>query len=62
MTMANDPLLAGFGLEIAMLAEKSCDLGLDGLGKQFASTVAQDFCERVVKGSWLNQFGHVLEK
>ena len=60
MAVADDALMAVLGLEIGMLAEKICDLRLDRLGKQGTRTIAQDFGELVVEGSWLNQFDDVI--
>src|SRR5262245_64642963 len=60
MAMADDADAAVLGLEIGMLAEKICDLRLDRLGEQGPRTVAQDFSELVVKGSWLNQSDNVI--
>ncbi len=58
--MADDTPPPIVGLQVTMMAEKRSHLGLDSLGKQRAGAVAQDFCEWVVEGSWLNQFGHVI--
>src|SRR5579872_921436 len=43
-----------------MLAEKVRDLGLDRIGKQGTSPIAQNFCELIVEDSWLNQLGDVI--
>src|SRR4051794_35415575 len=43
-----------------MLAEKVLDLGLDRLGEKGACPAAQDFCELIGDGSWLNQLDDVI--
>jgi len=43
-----------------MLVEELGNLGLDGLRQQGTRPIAQDFRERVLEGSWLNQLGHVI--
>ena len=53
MTVAHEALVADAALQIDMLAEKVCDLGLDRLGKQRTRPVAQDVGERIVEGFWL---------
>ena len=58
--MADDALVAVLGLQIGMLAEKVCDLGLDRLGEQGTRPVAQDFGELIVEDSWLNQLDDVI--
>src|SRR2546421_4483937 len=60
VTVADDALVAVPGLQIGMLAEKVCDLGLDRLGKKGTCPVAQDFCELIVEDSWLNQLDDVI--
>src|SRR4051794_2765886 len=44
VTVADDALVAVMGLQIGMLAEKVCDLGLDRLGEKGTCPVAQDGC------------------
>ena len=56
-------MVAVLGLQIGMLAEKVCDLGLYRLGEQATRPIAQDFSELILDVSWLNQpddviFGH----
>src|SRR5260370_20345997 len=58
--VAHNALAAILGLEIGMLGEKIRDLGLDRLRQQRARPLPQDFGELIVKGSWLNQFEHVI--
>src|SRR5215470_913181 len=60
MAVAHNALAAVLALEISMLGEKIRDLGLDRLRQQPASPLPQDFGELIVKGSWLNQFEHVI--
>ena len=48
MTVSHDPLVAVCGLQIGMLAEKVCDLGLYRLGEQGTRPVAQDFSELIL--------------
>src|ERR1700738_3699969 len=60
MAVAHHALVAVLGLEISMLGEEIGNLGLDGLSQQAACALPQDFGELVVKGSWLNQFEHVI--
>src|SRR5205085_2498928 len=60
VTVADDALVAVLGLQIGMLAEKVCDLGLDRLGEKGTCPVAQDFCELIVEDSWLNQMDDVI--
>ena len=58
--MADDALVAVLGLQIGMLAEKVCNLGLYRLGKQGTRPIAQDFGELILDVSWLNQLGDVI--
>src|SRR6202035_1814908 len=60
VTVAHDALVAVRSLQIAMLAEKVRDLGLDRLGQQSTRTIAQDFGELIVDVSWLNQLDDVI--
>src|SRR6202022_4028847 len=60
VTVADDALVAVLGLQIGMLAEKVCDLGLDRLSEKGTCPVAQDFCELIVEDSWLNQMDDVI--
>src|SRR5215468_4396042 len=60
MAVAHNALTAVLGLEISMLGEKVRNLGLDRLRQQRASPLPQNFGELIVKGSWLNQFEHVI--
>src|ERR1700737_3088147 len=53
-------LVAVLGLQIGMLAEKVCDLGLDRLSEKGTCPVAQDFCELIVEDSWLNHIDDVI--
>src|SRR6478672_4242726 len=53
-------LVAVRSLQIAMLAEKVRDLGLDRLGQQSTRPIAQDFGELIVDVSWLNQLDDVI--
>jgi hypothetical protein len=48
------------GLEIGMLGEEVRDLGLYGLRQQGLRSPPYNFGELIVKGSWLNQFEHVI--
>jgi hypothetical protein len=48
VTVAHDALAAVRSLQIAMLAEKVRDLGLDRLGQQSTRPIAQDFGEVIV--------------
>ena len=57
VTVADDALVAVLGLQIGMLAEKVCNLGLYRLGKQGTRPIAQDFGELILDVSWLNQLG-----
>src|SRR4029077_5476067 len=59
-TVAHDPLVAVCGLQIGMLAEKVCDLGLYRLGEQGTRPVAQDFSELILDVCWLNQLDDVI--
>ena|SRR5215470_530706 len=59
MAVAHNALAAVVGLEISMLGEKIRDLGLDRL-RHRTSPLPQDFGELIVRGSWLNQFEHVI--
>src|SRR6185436_15499764 len=59
-TVAHDALVAVRSLQIAMLAEKVRDLGLDRLGQQSTRSIAQDFGELIVDVSWLNQLDDVI--
>jgi hypothetical protein len=43
-----------------MLVEKRRNLGFDRLRQQGARAIAQDFCERILEASWLNQPRHVI--
>jgi hypothetical protein len=52
VTMADDALVAGRGLQVGMLAEKVRDLGLDCPGQQRARSMTQDLGELVVDDSW----------
>src|SRR5260370_285546 len=60
VTVADDALVAVLGLQIGMLAEKVCNLGLYRLGKQGTRPIAQDFGELILDVSWLNQFDDVV--
>src|SRR6202030_1533284 len=60
VTVAHDALVAVRSLQIAMLAEKVRDLGLDRLGQQSTRPIAQDFGELIVDVSWLNQLDDVI--
>jgi hypothetical protein len=40
-------------VEIGVLVEEAGDLGLDRLRQQGTRTIAQDFGELIVEGSWL---------
>jgi hypothetical protein len=60
VTVADDALVAVRGLQIGMLAEKVCDLGLDRVGQQRPRPITQDFRELVVDVSWLNQLDDVI--
>src|SRR3954467_1589816 len=60
VTVADDALVAVLSLQIGMLAEKVLDLGLDRLGEKGACPAAQDFCELIGDGSWLNQLDDVI--
>src|SRR5262245_25733004 len=60
MAVARNALAAVLGLEISMLGEKIRDLGLKRFRQQRTSPLPQDFGELIVKGSWLNQFEHVI--
>ena len=46
--MADDALVTVRGLQIGMLAEKVCNLGLYRLGEQATRTMAQDFGELIL--------------
>src|SRR4029077_14719531 len=59
VTVADDALVAVLGLQIGLLAEKVCNLGLYRLGKQRTRPVAQDFGELILDVSWLNQLDDV---
>jgi hypothetical protein len=48
VTVADDALVTVRGLQIGMLAEKVCNLGLYRLGEQGTRTMAQDFGELIV--------------
>jgi hypothetical protein len=45
MTVTDDALVTVRGLQIGMLAEKVCNLGLSRPGEQGTRTMAQDFGE-----------------
>src|SRR6202163_4783071 len=60
VTVADDALVAVLGLQIGMLAEKVCNLGLYRLGKQRTRPIAQDFGELILDVSWLNQLDDVI--
>src|SRR5882757_5119958 len=60
VTVADDALVAVLGLQIGMLAEKVCNLGLYRLGKQGTRPIAQDFGELILDVSWLNQLDDVI--
>src|SRR5215469_7751884 len=60
MAVANNALAAIFGLQINVHGEKTRDFSLYGLSQQRACTLPQDFGELILKGSWLNQFEHVI--
>src|SRR6478735_10466759 len=60
VTVADDALVAVLGLQIGMLAEKVCNLGLDRLGQQSTRPIAQDFSELILDVSWLNQLDDVI--
>ena len=60
VTVAHDALVAVRGLQIGMLAEKVCNLGLYRLGKQGTRPIAQDFGELILDVSWLNQLDDVI--
>jgi len=51
--VADDALVAVLSLQIGMLAEKVCDLGLDRLGQQRTRPSTQDFSELILDVSWL---------
>src|SRR4029077_5377104 len=60
VTVTHDALVAVRSLQIAMLAEKVRDLGLDRLGQQSTRPSAKDFGEFIVDVSWLNQLDDVI--
>src|SRR5437870_5736675 len=60
VTVADDALVAVLGLQIGMLAEKVCNLGLYRLGEQATRPIAQDFSELILDVSWLNQLDDVI--
>jgi hypothetical protein len=60
VTVADDALVAVLGLQIGMLAEKVCNLGLDRMGEQGTRSIAQDFGELILDVSWLNQLDDVI--
>jgi hypothetical protein len=60
MPVADDTLAPILGPEVPMLVEELGNLGLVGLGQQGTRPNAQDFRERLLGGSWLNQIGHVI--
>ena len=60
MPVAHNTLAAIRSLEIGMLGEEIRDLGLYGLRQQRLRSLPHNFGELIVKGSWLNQFGHVI--
>jgi hypothetical protein len=55
VTVADDALVAIPGLQIGVLAEKVCNLGLYRLGEQATRPIAQDFGELILDVSWLNR-------
>src|ERR1019366_4752105 len=60
VTVADDALVTIPGLQIGMLAEKVCNLGLYCLGEQATRPIAQDFGELILDVSWLNQLDDVI--
>jgi hypothetical protein len=60
VTVADDALVTIPGLQIGMLAEKVCNLGLYCLGQQATRPIAQDFGESILDVSWLNQLDDVI--
>ena len=58
--VTHDALQSILGREVGMLAKELGDLGLNGLGEQSTSAIAQDICGRILEGSWLNQFRNVI--
>src|SRR5665811_2020176 len=60
VTVADDALVAVLGLQIGMLAEKVCNLGLYRLGEQATRPITQDFGELILDVSWLNQLDDVI--
>jgi hypothetical protein len=53
MAVADDALVAVRGLQIGMLAQKVCNLGLYRLGEQGTRPMAQDFARRFLAESAL---------
>ena len=58
--MAHDALAPVLGREAAILAEELRHLGLHRLCQQGTRAIAQNLCERILEGSWLNQLRHVI--
>ena len=60
MPMANQPLLAFLCQKAGMPVEIIGNLGLDGIGQKLPRTTAQNFSQRILKGTWLGEFNDII--
>ena len=60
MAVAHNALTAILSLEVRVFGEKIRDLAFYRLRQQGARTLPENFCELILKRSWLNHFDHVI--
>jgi hypothetical protein len=60
MAVAHNALTAILSLEVRVFGEKIRHLTFYRLRQQGARTLPENFCELILKRSWLNQFDHVI--